>query len=282
MMGGKRLAGIVVGVWLASGGLALAQEAAAYPASLEREALLSWLRRETDILPDRVVAVTPQVLTSVVSTFPASGADGPRLVLRTEALSAETFARTGVLSWHVSLSADCQTRRVKLGETTGYAARNLLGDRKPLREADGDWRSAEPGTALDAGWRAACEAGFKGPFQGADVKIARAETGKSPSAAPAAALRNRTPVLTSPPPRAGAAVVQVGASASEAEAQALLTALGDRVGDRAAWIETAQVGGKTWRRAVVGGFADTTEAARFCAELKAAGRNCFVRRAGPG
>lgn len=282
---------VAAGIWLAAAGLAGAQNSMVFPSSLDREPLLAWLQRETDITTDRVIAVTPQALTSVVSTFPAGPGAAPRVVIRAEALSAETYARTGALSWHVSLSADCKGRRVRLGDTTGYQERNLLGERRLLRSGETEWRAPGAGTALDAAWRATCEAGFKGPFQAAALKVAQPDTATPPPAtAPAAQARAPTPA---PPPKplvkpsataskTAGPVVQVGASASEAEARALLTALGPSLGGRATWIETAQVGGKTWRRAVVGGFADGAEAARFCAELKTAGRACFVRQGRPG
>jgi DNA polymerase-3 subunit beta len=38
---------------------------------------------------------------------------------------------------------------VKLGDTTGYPERNLLGERKVLRPAEADWRSPEAGTASE-------------------------------------------------------------------------------------------------------------------------------------
>lgn len=276
---------VAVGLWLAGQGLAAAQGVAAFPSSLEREPLLAWLERETDIAPERVVAVTPQAVTSLVSTFPASAGAEPRVVIRAEALNAETYSRTGALSWHVSLSADCKGRRVKLGDTTGYLERNLLGDRKLLRGAESEWRAPGVGTALDAAWRSACEDDFKGPFQATGLKVARAD---APASAPA-----KTPPASRPPPpaaktiakpgaaapKSGGPVVQVGASTSEAEARALLTSLGGRLRGRSSWIETAQVDGKTWRRAVVGGFADGADAARFCADLKTVGRSCFVRAA---
>ena len=264
--------------WLISGGAAAAQETPAFPASLEREPLLLWLQRETDIAPERVVAVTPQALTSIVSTFPASPGQGPRVVIRAEALNADTFARTGALSWHVSVSADCAGHRVRLGETTGYPMRNLLGDRRPLRPAESEWRAPERGTALDNAWRAACEADFKGPFGARSVKVAQ-ET-----ASPPATRSEATPVARAPKPapsgatgRVGGLVAQVGASPSDADARGLIAALGSRLGGREAWVEKARVEGRTWYRAVVGGFADAGEANGFCAALKAAGRGCFVR-----
>jgi hypothetical protein len=282
-MRGRGVGAVAASVWLAGAGLAGAQNAAAFPPSLDREPLLAWLQRETDISPERVVAVTPQALTSVVSTFPAGGGAGPRVVIRAEALSAETFAHTGALSWHVSMSADCQGRRVRLGETTGYQDRNLLGERKVLRVAEADWRAPEPGTALEAAWRSVCQKDFKGPFEAGAMKVAqpdavavRASNAPEPTATPPAPRR------TTAAARPGGMVVQVGASTSEPEARGLLKALGAALADHESWVETAQVGGKTWRRAVVGGFTDAADAARFCAGLKAAGRGCFVRAARPG
>jgi hypothetical protein len=284
-MRGRGVGAVAAGVWLAGAGLAAAQGAAAFPPSLDREPLLAWLQRETDIAPERVVAVTPQALTSVVSTFPAGAGAGPRVVIRAEALSAETFAHTGALSWHVSMGADCQGRRVRLGETTGYQERNLLGERKVLRVAEADWRAPEPGTALEAAWRSVCQKDFKGPFQAGVVRVAQpdgATIGPSKASEPVAAAMPPAPRATTARARPGGMVVQVGASTSEPEARGLLKSLGAALADHESWVETAQVDGKTWRRAVVGGFTDAADAARFCAGLKAAGRGCFVRAARPG
>src|SRR4051812_42323780 len=133
------------GAWLAvvgavglAGAQASAQDAPSFPRALDHDALLTWLQRETDITPERVVAVTPQAITAVVSTFPAGGGQGPRVVIRAEALNGETYARTGALSWHVSLSADCTGHRVRLGDTTGYPQRNLLGERRGVGAAQND------------------------------------------------------------------------------------------------------------------------------------------------
>lgn len=282
--------GAAAAVWLGAAGLAVAQDAPVFPPSLDREPLLAWLQRETDITAERVVAVTPQALTSTVSAFPAAPGSGPRVVIRAEALSEEAYAHTGALSWHVSMNADCESHRVRLGETTGYRERNLLGERKVLREAETDWRTPERGTALDAAWRSVCQADFKGPFQAGAVKVAQADPPARPkpdalAAAEPAAVK---PLAARPAQAKGAParsrtgpVVQVGASTSETEARALLTTLGVRLGGRDSWVETAQVEGRLWRRAVVGGFADGAEATRFCDGLKAAGRGCFVRAARP-
>lgn len=276
-MWGRAACGSVAGA-MAWVGVAAAQESPAFPASLDREPLLFWMQRETDILPERVVAVTPQALTSIVSTFPASAGQPPRVIIRAEALNAETFARTGSLSWHVSLSADCTGQRVRLGETTGYPQRNLLGERRQLREAETEWRPPGRGTALESAWRAACEADFKGPFGARSVRVAQ-EAAPAAASAPEPSKAAPKPAAPASAARAGALVAQVGASPSDADARSLIAGLGSRLGGREAWVEKADVGGRTWYRAVVGGFATSSDANDFCAGLKAAGRGCFVRSA---
>jgi hypothetical protein len=266
---------------MALAGGAAAQDAPAFPKSLEREPLLMWLQRETDIMPDRVVAVTGQALTAVVSTFPASGGQGPRLVIRAEALSPETYARTGALSWHVSVNADCDGRRVKLGETTGYPQRNLLGERKILRPPETEWRTPDPGTALESAWRAACDPDFRGPFQSAGVKLARPD---EPPRGPGEAAPPPPAPKPAPPPRAAPAAaaapalravsVQVGAFPDRAEASRTVERL---AAGRARMVEEAVVGGRKWYRAVVAGFATVEEAEQFCASRRTAGGACFVR-----
>jgi cell division protein FtsN len=68
--------------------------------------------------------------------------------------------------------------------------------------------------------------------------------------------------------------VQIGAFPDQASATAALARLGD--GQTHA-TESAVVGGRTWYRAVVGGFASAEAANRYCAARKAKGGVCFVR-----
>ena len=301
-----RGAGVVmVALVCVAGAGAAAGQTSSFPAALGRETLLVWLQRETDILPDQVVAVTPQALTSIVSTFPAGAGPGPRLVIRAEALSPEIQSRTGALSWHVSLTADCQNRRIKLGETTGYSERNLLGTRSVLRAAEATWRQPEPGTAVEHAWRAACEPGFQGPFKSSAVKLARADQPTpvtapvseppQPASGPPVVGAEMVPVpaprpakvSTSPAPRsvrppipasrASGLVAQLGALPSDAAAKSLLSSLSRRLDGRPTWVEKADVSGRTWYRAMTGGFVDATDAAQFCAGLRAANLSCFVR-----
>lgn len=297
-----------------------------FPDALDRESLLVWLKRETDITPGRVLAVTPPAVTALVSTFP-DGSDGnARVVIRAEALSPDTYGRTGALSWHVSLSADCAHRRLRMGETTGYTERNLLGERRSLRPADTVWRAPEPGTALESAWLAACDPAFRGPLNdasaittaGSDSPLRKVQALEGPREyaaevapprpAPARAVKAAPLPAKAPPPAksraltiakaapptlkgfiparamiatapklrsAGPVMAQLGAYGSESQARAVLVGIKSKLGGHATRIETATVDGKTWRRALVTGFADSAEASRFCASLKA--QACFAR-----
>ena len=310
------------GVWLAvigavglAGAQALAQDdAPSFPSALDHDTLLAWLQRQTDITPERVVAVTPQAITAVVSTFPAGGGQGPRVVIRAEALNGETYARTGALSWHVSLSADCAGHRVRLGETTGYPQRNLLGERRVLRPAETEWRAPEAGTALDNAWRAACDGKFKGPFQASDVKVVQPDAGPPPASANTPAADAPAPAAPAPSPRlakatppakavapataaaapkaapapkadppakaappAGGISVQIGSFPDQTSANAALAKLGD---GQPHSTESAVVAGRTWYRAVVSGFASSDAANQYCAARKAKGGVCLVRARG--
>ena len=275
---------------LGAAGAAVAQDAASYPSSLERGPLLSWLKAQTDIQPDRVLAVTPQALTAVMSVVPAGDGPGPRLVIRAEALSAQSFERTGVLSWRVSVETDCDEREVRLGETTGHRARNLAGGAQVLRPAESEWRTPTRGTALESAWRAACDPDFRGPLQTTASNVADPGASTEPPATAAVATAKPPPQpRPAPAPTVGGQaapreartdagpVAQVGALASDAEAKALLAKLSGQIESRPHWVETATVRGRVWRRALVGGFADQAEAARFCAALAASGQACFVR-----
>ena len=268
-----------------------------FPTSLKGDALLGWLRRETDITPGQVVAVSPSAITAIVSSFPGGGGQGPRVVIRGEAVDRAAALRDGALSWHVSLNADCANRRVQLGETTGYAERNLLGPRQTLRPAEPEWRTPEPGTPMESAWRAACEPGFQRPLEAARSETAQAPIPTAPPDAPQYRAAPPAPAPAAEPTaapqaseperqprgarvRASTVSVQVMASASEAEARAALARLGPRLDGRETRVETAQVQGRTWWRALVTGFADRGEAARFCEALKADGQACFVRPGG--
>ncbi len=139
-----------------------------------------------------------------------------------------------------------------------------------------------------------------GPFRSSAVKLAQVDPA---IASPASVAENATPTdpvqvaRAAPPPlRAKPAkpapvavsvaapgsglVAQLGAAASDASARALLASLGGRLGGRKVWVEKADVAGKTWYRAVAGGFSNSAEAGQFCAGFKSAGLSCFVRPRG--
>lgn len=81
----------------------------------------------------------------------------------------------------------------------------------------------------------------------------------------------------------GGFAVQLSARRSEAEArgdfQSLQAKFPAQLGGRKPLIRRVELGNKgTYYRAMVGPFASSDEAGRFCAALKAAGGSCFVQR----
>lgn len=296
---------------------ARAEAPAAFPATVDRAGLLAWLKQETDIAPGQVLAVSPSAVTAVLGTIETTAPNGVRMALRAEAIDPKVSDREGVLSWHMLVEVDCPGRKVRQGPTTGYVGRNLLGEGRQIRPGSEAWVAPPPGSQLENVWRAACEAGFQRPLAPPrSFSIAQATTpaaattppplalrpmlvsgvhSSAPAAAtapkatpptptprpnPAPALRVMAALTDAPAPRSALAV-QLGAMATRAAAEALLTDLKARSVGAMQGLSTgvtpASVGGRTLYRALVTGFSRDVDAGRFCAELKASGVPCFVR-----
>ncbi len=130
-----------------------------YPASIEEASLRGWMRRETDMRPAQVVAVTADEL--VATMHPRPIARGYEVSVRGEALRPNALA---VASWSYTAQLDCGRRAARLGATTGYRERNLLYVGAEIRPADESWSPIEPSTSLEAVWRSVCDPAFAPPF----------------------------------------------------------------------------------------------------------------------
>ena len=290
---------ILAGVALAGPAASVhAEPPATFPAAVDRAGLTTWLRQETDIAPSQVVAVSPSAVTAVLGTIETISPKGVRMALRAEAIDPQVSDREGVLSWHMQVEADCAGRKLRQGPTMGYAGRNLLGEGRQIRPGTEAWSTPPPGAQLESIWRAACEADFQRPLA-APRSLSTAQ-----AAAPAAATTPPLPLRpmlvqdarpwtsATPPTRAMAAVteapapqskaaVQLGAMATPAAAEALLTDLKTRFVGAMHGLSTrvtpARVGDRTLYRALVTGFSRDVDAAQFCVGLKTSGVACFVR-----
>ncbi|MDB5425391.1 MAG: hypothetical protein JWQ29_2807, partial [Phenylobacterium sp.] len=141
-----------------------AEPAPAFPAALDRAGLVAWLRRETDITPVQVVAVSASAVTAVLGTIQTPDPKVLKVALRAEAIDPQVSAREAVLSWHVLVEVDCAAHRLRPGPTTGYAARNLLGEGREIRPGAEAWSEPPPGAQFESVWRAACEPAFQRPL----------------------------------------------------------------------------------------------------------------------
>jgi hypothetical protein len=286
-----------------------------FPGSLDRDVLVGWLKRETDIPPESVVAVSPSAITSLMSTRVMVKPPGFSVALRAEALSPEVFTREGSLSWNTAIDVDCARRRIRQGPTTGYAARNLLYTGKPVRPADRDWMAPPAGSTLDSVWRAVCDKAFQRPLAGPEVAGAKppvvaAEVAPpiappkpappkpalpGPAPPPAVALRPSVSPRPVPPPVAADAepsrpatlpsiAAQLSASSTEAAANQSLAAArrryAEQMQNRTTRVARAVVGGKVYFRALVQGFTSAADAQGFCRSLNVTGQPCFVRPGG--
>jgi hypothetical protein len=262
-----------------------------YPSALDNDTLSAWLRKETDIDPDSVVAVTPESVVAVLQSRIVEG--GVAMIVRGEVLTPQAMARDKVASWHETVQVDCATGRIQQGVTTGYAARNLLFDGGPIREADKAWSKPRPGDPLDQIRRAACEKDFRGPLtagappqeQQAPPPQKREPPKPAPKPEAPKPAPEPAPSAATPPQTRATAVkpisVQVAAAAGETEASDLLARLKARQPQAMAGLDTrvvrAEVKGRTVFRALVVGFADRAAAVRLCQALKATDQACFVR-----
>lgn len=266
-----------------------APAASDYPAALTREDLSAWLRQSTAIAPEQVVAVSISAATAIVARTPSPNG-GTDVRLRAVALTPQAAARSGVQAWEMQLEVDCRTGQVRVGATTGYAARTASGDGISLAPADAAWRRPKPNTTIEASWRAVCDANFVPPLIAPSRRVAGAEPVK-PVVTPAVAVIARNagaeapattpPARPAPAARTGHAAVQVVSSPLEAETRQRLASLQRRYGEALqgveARVEPAQVRGRTVYRGVVAGFASRSDARAFCETLKQGGQDCLAR-----
>jgi len=98
---------------------------------------------------------------------------------------------------------------------------------------------------------------------------------------PVAKVEPKAVVTPAPRPSSGPSV-QIGAFSSDAQAEQSWNGVASRVPGRIAGktlrVEKAEVDGKIYHRALVGGFTSGADADSFCAALKAQGGDCSVRR----
>jgi hypothetical protein len=260
-------------LWLLAAGARpeLARVRATFPPALDAATVQDWLRRETGASASQIVAISPSAATRVLAVE-ETGPDRRRLLVEAQALSAEAAARSGVLAWRTSLEADCASGRIRLGPTTGYASRRVVGAGVPLGAADPDWRIPMTGTQLDSLRQAAC----------------------GPPAAPRAAPKPPLIAETSgpnaveepgPAPHSANLAVQVISSPNPAETAQALRRLQARPGGAVKGLQpritSAQVRGQTTYRGLMTGFASRDAAAAFCRDLLAARQSCFLRQPPP-
>jgi hypothetical protein len=289
-----------------------------YPASRSLADVGAWLQRDTPLQLAQVVDVSPSAVTAVTSAAPTGEPRGFVAQISSEAVDPQIAGREGIASWSIPVDVDCDKHMVRLGAMTGYRSRDLRTDPKVVREADITWVNPTAGAPLGAVIRALCERDYHRPFAG-KTKLATAKPTPEPRTVRAAPASAAAPVVaetappsdapalrpalpptlpaavakTAPTPKAepsqaaplkggGAIAVQIGASPSRSDIEALLAkvrkAHAAELANLSPRVATVQLDGKTVNRALIAGFASNAEANAFCKMLEASGQACFIRR----
>jgi hypothetical protein len=285
-----------------------------FPTSLEHGVLADWLRRETDLPPGAVVAISPLAVVAIVQTRPMASPEGFEVSVRAETIDAGFSRQEGIASWNATMKLACADRTFSMGEVTAHAARNLKGETKPIQTALAGWNPVTPGTMQGQIWSARCGGDFTPPLAEPSRPAAQAAPSPPvaapprPEPAPAASPKpNPAPTVAAPPrhetvaPPAAApkppspatkptpkpsgparpSSAQVLSAPSSDEAARALTRLKTRFASEMSGLSTSIVpvlaDGKPRYRAVVSGFHDPAEAMAFCAKITAAGGKCLAR-----
>src|SRR5213079_1893711 len=119
-------------------------------------------------------------ITAVIMAEPTGQPRGFRANIAAEALDPLIGRQEEIVSWTIPVEIDCDKRAVRLGDMTGFRARDLKTSPRIVRAADGAWVTPSASAPLGAVVRAMCDREFKRPFAG--VKKAAART---PGARPA-------------------------------------------------------------------------------------------------
>jgi hypothetical protein len=267
--------------------LALLAVAAPAHAASTRAKLLSKMTDWSGAPSGAVVSVTADTVVAVTRRgVPGAGGeiDGVEIIGE---IADDGLAQTrGWRSMRTTLDVSCADRAIRIDRMEVFPEHGQQGAGRPAAAPKG-WAQPSVGAYLADVVTVVC---FSGPAPSRRTTVARAATPapapapappvpppSSPTPSPAAAAPG--PVVATPP-RAGGPVAQIASAPSKEEAQAALDALAGRAPvapPLATRIELVTIRGRFYDRAEVVGFSSVAEARTFCAKVRTAGGECFVR-----
>jgi hypothetical protein len=280
----RRLAPIAALSAVLLNGVAIA--AWAQPAQLGTSLDVSeWMKRTLDFQPERVVLVEPTrvvVLRSITPQPPSNF----KLVVHTENLG--TFAQAPGSS-EIEFFVNCPSRRFHVERIETFTENGGRGVQSTSYGENG-WFRALTGSTDDRVLSSVCgtaaaQAPEPRPTPPAPrpALVAAPKSPPAPASKPPPAVAATTIVPASTPPGPGGNVtVQLFAAAARPVAEHFTKSLpGPLVGSGrhgVVEIQEGASGGRKVFRVVIGGFASTADAGSFCASLKDAKLDCFIRR----
>lgn len=256
-----------------------------------------------------VVAVKPEIVVAIRDRDSERPGEGPQKIrLQGEAADDAMADQLGYRSMRSVVEINCDTRRDRVAEIEVFQQHALKGQGQK-RPVPGGWiqpsedayladviravcrpaRSTQAAAAVAEApaLRPALSAGQKTPPRPAPVALARAAPsppGRGQFGLDTPPARLMTLVATqparalTPPVSVGRTQAQVGALNSEAEARQVLGRLSPGLpGGLSTRVDVAVVGGRTYYRAIIAGFATPAEAEAYCTDRRRSAAPCLVR-----
>jgi hypothetical protein len=267
---------------VACGAPAHAAAPADFPSSFAPAPLAAWIKSNTSLPFAAIGSVSTSGVVAVLPARPERQ-DLVKVRLWVETLDPILAQAEGALSWSSEAVVDCRERRLRFGAATGFSRRNRQGSAVRTTAPDALWRTPSAGEPSDAIWRAACgrpvvTAFSKSPPATADAASPAPPpaTAPQPSGAPPSAASSPTQA------RRAAFAVQLAALAGATPTEPVIgqvrSRFGGLIGAYPVGAVRVRVGGRPVQRLLVMGLPDERSAQRLCADLRAAGQICLVRR----
>lgn len=231
----------------------------------------------TQLPKSAVVSVKPDIVIGFRAAK-SSWSPSEKIGLQGEVVDDEAALRLGYRSMRSIVEVNCESRRDRVVEMEVFSLPNLKGE-KQVRTLPGGWVQPSDDAFMADVVRAVCNSRIQVPTL---RPIVTDQPAKKPQPEEKATATTPIVVSTDEPKSADSSktiTVQVGSLDSEVAANNALKkyrVLGGAV--RSTRIEVAQLGPRTYYRALVQGFSTRQEAQAYCVEVQRQHGPCLVRQ----
>ena len=108
--------------------------AVSYPRSRALADIGAWIASDTPLSAAQIVDVGPSAVTAVTGSSPSGQTRGFMATIAAESLDPNIAKREHIVSWTIPVEVDCDKRQVRLGDMTGFSARDLKSTPHVVRQ----------------------------------------------------------------------------------------------------------------------------------------------------